>query len=72
MKIGNMHIHATHLSFGGPDADWYWFYWWNWLKPKYRYFGFQSDWYDGPIYHFGFWFCNWSWNYNPFWVFKRK
>jgi len=61
------------VEWGGPKADWYYFYWWNWLHADYRYVGYQQDWYDGPIYHFGFWFFNWSWSF-PLWsrFFYRK
>lgn len=61
------------VEWGGPKSDWYYFYWWNWLSAKYRYWGYQQDWYDGPIYHFGFWFFNWSWSF-PLWsrFFYRK
>lgn len=27
----------------------------NWLDPTVRHFGFRADWYDGPIWSFGFW-----------------
>lgn len=67
MKVRNVTITRSHVSWGGPKGDWYWFYWWNWLPKKYRYLGYDKYWYDGPLYHFGFWFFNWSWNYNPFW-----
>lgn len=30
----------------------------NWLDPKYRFWGRQYDYYDGPIYSLGFWFFN--------------
>lgn len=55
----------TSVTWGGPDDDWYWFYWWNFLPKKYRYFGYCQDWYDGPFSHIGFWFFNWSWTF-PF------
>jgi len=57
MKVGR-----DGMQWGGPDGDWYWFYWWNWLPKKLRYFGHGRDWYDGPIGHFGFWWINWSWS----------
>jgi hypothetical protein len=62
----SMKIRQDSVQWGGPKSDWYYFYWWNWLSPKYRYFGYGQEWYDGPIYHFGFWFFNWSWHF-PLW-----
>ena len=50
-------------AFGGSNSDWFWFYWWNWLPRTHRYWGYEEDWHDGQIYHFGFWFFNWSWNF---------
>lgn len=50
----------------GPHR-WYYFYWWNWLPKHLRYWGYEVDWYDGPIYSFGFWFINWSWSF-PLWI----
>lgn len=49
----NLSVHASHA---------YYFYWWNWLQPKDRYWGFGEFWYDQPHRHFGFWFFNWSWS----------
>lgn len=49
------------VTWGGPQDDWYWFYWWNWLPDHLRYFGYCQDWYDGPLSSFGFWFINWTW-----------
>lgn len=42
----------------------YYFYWWNRLHKKdgNRYVGFQTMYYDGYHYSFGFWFINWTWN----------
>jgi hypothetical protein len=31
---------------------------WNWLPREVRYFGPGHDYYDGDVYHFGFWFFN--------------
>lgn len=57
--------HRTGVEWGGPDKlgqpFWY-FFWWNWLRPEHRYFGFHTMWYDGPHASFGFWFFNWSWS----------
>ncbi len=32
----------------------------GWLSPRggNRYWGYREDWYDGPIYSFGFWYFN--------------
>lgn len=40
----------------------HYFCWWNWLDKDIRYWGFEQDWYDGPLSSFGFWFFNWSWD----------
>ncbi len=38
----------------------------NWIKdPKYRFWGFTHDYYDGDFYSFGFWFFNIAWTNNP-------
>lgn len=45
----------------------YYFYWWNWLPRKSWYFGFQTMYYDGYHFTFGFVAANWSWNFDiPF------
>ena len=49
------------IEWGGPDGDWYHFYWWNLLPRNLRYWGYRQDWYDGPLSHFGWWFGNVSW-----------
>lgn len=60
----------TGITWGGPNDNWYWFNWWNWLPPHLRYIGYSQDWYDGPISTFGFWFINWSWT--PFYGHSGK
>lgn len=50
----------------------YYFYWWNWLSPTSRYWGYYSLYYDGVHHSFGFWFFNWSWNWVPGWLVKLK
>jgi hypothetical protein len=57
MKLGR-----TGIEWGGPNGDWYWFYWWNPLDQKHRYWGIRQDWHDGPINHIGFWWFNLSWS----------
>jgi hypothetical protein len=38
----------------------WWDSWWlfNWLPREARYWGYSKDWYNGPIYSFGFWYFN--------------
>lgn len=57
-----MRLKPDGIEWGGPDSDWYYFYWWNWLERKHRYIGYQCIWYDCPHASFGFWFFNWSWS----------
>lgn len=57
-----MKLKPDGVEWGGPDNDWWYFYWWNWLPKKLRYFGRDDIWYDGPHASFGFWFINWSWS----------
>jgi hypothetical protein len=45
----------------GTNRYFYYFYWWNWLQKKHRYWGFEQFYYDGPHNTFGFWFFNISW-----------
>ena len=40
----------------------YYFYWWNWLPRKDRFWGFEKICYDGPHNCFGFWFFTISWS----------
>jgi hypothetical protein len=40
----------------------YYFYWWNPLEKKYRYWGKYDMYYDGIHKTFGFWFFNISWS----------
>ena len=67
-KVKWLHIGKYGLEFsphyyeGKFHGYIYWFYWWNWLRPGFRYLGYEQDWYDGPMSSFGFWFINWSWN----------
>lgn len=42
----------------------------NFLEKEYRYFGPSFDWYDGPMYSFGFWWFNVS--SAPEYVAKKK
>lgn len=56
-----MKKHKDGIEWGGPNQDWYWFYWWNWLPKDLRYFGYTQDWYDGPMSSFGLWFINLTW-----------
>lgn len=51
------------ITWGGPQDDWYCFFWWNWLPKEYRYIGYSQDWYDGPLSSFGLWFINLTWNF---------
>ena len=44
------------------ESYFYYFYWWNWLPRKYRFWGFDQVYYDGPNNTFGFWFFNISWS----------
>lgn len=57
-----MKIFSNGIEWGGPDSDWYYFYWWNWLPKKVRFFGYEQIWWDGPHYTFGFWYFNISWS----------
>lgn len=57
MKFRGFTISFTHLEWG----DYYWLYWWNWLYPGDRYFGYHQDYYDGPMSGFGMWFFNITW-----------
>jgi hypothetical protein len=54
-------FYKNGIEWGGPNEDWYYFYWWNWLSKGHRYVGYVQDWYDNPFSHIGFWFFNWSW-----------
>lgn len=38
----------------------YKFYFWpiNWLPRGHRYLGYRRDWYDGPLFSYGFWWFN--------------
>jgi len=50
------------VEYGGPKGNWYYIYWWNWLKKEYRYFGPEYIYYDGPHRSFGFWYFNVAWS----------
>lgn len=56
-----MKLRSYGVEWGGPDSEWYYLYWWNWLDKKYRYFGYQNIYYDGYHHSFGLWFTNISW-----------
>ena len=56
-----MRLYHDGVEWGGPEKDWWFVYWWNWLPAHLRYFGYQKDWYDGPLSSFGWWFGNVSW-----------
>lgn len=56
-----MRLRRDGVEWGGPNDDWYWFYWWNWLPKGLRYWGYEDFYYDGPIGSFGLWFTNLSW-----------
>jgi hypothetical protein len=75
-----MKIDREHISWGGPDGDWWWLYFApNWLPPDCRYFGYTQDWYDGPLSTLGLWWFNFSWRL-PWtrhsarggWIFRSK
>ena len=43
------------------NEDFYYFYWWNRLPKRLRYFGYEEMWHDGIHHSFGLWFINISW-----------
>lgn len=43
--------------------DWAWLYPFNRLPPDSRYWGYEVDYYDGPLPTFGLWFFNVSWRW---------
>lgn len=60
-----MKLRFDGVTWGKP-YPWHYFYWWNWLKPDQRYWGWYATYYDGAHVSFGFWFFNWSWS-TPWW-----
>jgi hypothetical protein len=57
-----MKLYLRAVEWGGPDDDWYYVCWWNWLPKSVRYLGYQGIYYDGPHGSFGFWWFNVSWS----------
>lgn len=35
-----------------------------WSHPSVRFLGYRSDWYDGPMKSFGFWFMHLCWHHH--------
>lgn len=56
-----MKIRLSGIEWGGPENDWYHFYWFNYLPENLRFIGYEQLWYDGPLSSFGFWFFTIAW-----------
>ena len=64
-----MRFYRDHFEWGKyinsvtGETEYAYYFWFmpNWLSKKYRYWGHQIYYYDGPIGHFGFWWFNISW-----------
>ncbi|QIG70145.1 hypothetical protein EVB87_045 [Rhizobium phage RHph_N28_1] len=64
MRRKHIKIFGVEIAWDGAEwgpHGWYYIYWWNWLAPKYRYWGYEVMWHDGPHYSFGLWFTNVTW-----------
>lgn len=61
-----MKLSLDGVMWGGPDSNWYYVYWWNWLERDQRYIGYDGIYYDGMNHSFGLWFTNISWM-TPWW-----
>lgn len=60
-RFGFITFGKWHFGFRWRNNGPY-FYPFNYLRNKeLRYWGYESNWYDGPIHSFGFWFFNASW-----------
>jgi hypothetical protein len=66
-----MKFRSFGISWGGPNDEWYWLTLFRAAK-GHRHIGPCMDYYDGPLYTFGFWWFNlfwvlpWDWA-NPDW-----
>ena len=39
-------------------------YYVGWTHPEVRHWGYEQDYYDGPIHRFGLWFIDFHWHYD--------